>query len=106
MTWIYLLLGGFFEVVWASTMKLSNGFSHFWYSISTVIGMLFSFGFLALAVTNLPLSIAYPVWTGIGAVGSIIVGVVFFKDQLSLLTWVFVVLLIVGILGIKFTSGH
>lgn len=106
MTWMYLFLGGFFEVVWASTMKMSNGFSHFWYSFSTVIGMLFSFGFLALAVKNLPLSIAYPFWTGIGAVGSIIVGVVFFKDQLSLLTWVFVILLIVGILGIKFTSGH
>ncbi|OTN75493.1 small Multidrug Resistance protein [Enterococcus sp. 8G7_MSG3316] len=106
MTWFYLVLGGLFEVVWASTMKLSNGFTHLWYSLATVIGMVFSFGFLALAVKQLPLSIAYPVWTGIGAVGSIIVGVILFKDQLSLLTWFFVVLLIVGILGIKFTSGH
>jgi len=52
MTWIYLLLGGLFEVVWASTMKLSNGFSQLWYSVLTVIGMVFSFGFLALAVNN------------------------------------------------------
>lgn len=106
MTWIYLLMGGLFEVVWASTMKLSNGFTQLWYSVLTVIGMVFSFGFLALAVKQLPLSISYPVWTGIGAVGSILVGVVFFKDHLSPLTWFFVVLLIVGILGIKFTSGH
>lgn len=106
MTWIYLLMGGLFEVVWASTMKLSNGFTQLWYSILTVIGMVFSFGFLALAVKQLPLSISYPVWTGIGAVGSILIGVIFFKDHLSPLTWFFVVLLIVGILGIKFASGH
>ena len=73
MTWVYLILGGLFEVVWATTMKLSQEFSHFGYSLLTILGMMFSFGFLALAVKHLPLSIGYPVWTGIGAVGSIFV---------------------------------
>lgn len=106
MTWIFLFLGGIFEVVWATTMKLSNGFTNIWYSLYTIIGMIFSFGFLALAVKHIPLSISYPVWTGIGAVGSIIIGVVLFKDHLSFATWIFVAMLIVGIIGIKVTSGH
>ena len=106
MTWIYLIIAGLFEVVWASTMKLSNGFTNLMYAAITILGMLASFGFLALAVKHWPISIAYPVWTGIGAVGSIIVGVVCFKDQLSPLTWLFVALLIIGIIGIKVTSGH
>jgi quaternary ammonium compound-resistance protein SugE len=66
--------------------------------------MILSFGFLALAVKHLPLSLAYPVWTGIGAVGSIIVGVVLFKDQLQPATWFFIALLVIGIIGIKVTS--
>ena len=67
--------------------------------------MVLSFWFLALAVKHLPLSLAYPVWTGIGAVGSIIVGVVLFKDQLQPATWFFIALLVIGIIGIKVTSG-
>lgn len=106
MTWVYLILGGLFEVVWATTMKLSQGFSHFGYSLLTILGMMFSFGFLALAVKHLPLSIGYPVWTGIGAVGSIFVGLFLFKDQINPLTWFFIALLIIGIIGIKVTSGH
>ncbi|EHL99077.1 quaternary ammonium compound-resistance protein QacC domain protein [Lentilactobacillus parafarraginis F0439] len=68
--------------------------------------MIASFGFLALAVKHLPISIVYPVWTGIGAVGSILVGVVFFKDQIPTITWLFIALLIIGIIGIKITAGH
>lgn len=106
MTWIYLILGGLFEVVWATTMKLSQGFSHMGYSLLTILGMIFSFGFLALAVKHLPLSIGYPVWTGIGAVGSILVGLFLFKDQINPLAWIFIILLIIGLIGIKITSGH
>lgn len=106
MTWLLLFIAGIFEVAWATTMKLSQGFSHLGYSLATVLGMILSFLFLELAVKHLSLSLAYPIWTGIGAVGSIIVGVVLFKDQLSLLAWGFVVLLIIGIIGIKVTSGH
>lgn len=109
MSWIYLLIAGIFEVVWSTAMKLSNGFSVLLYSVITVIGMIISFGSLVLATKSLPLSLAYPIWTGIGAVGSVIVGVILFHDQLSGLTWVFGVLLVVSIIGIKMikmTSGN
>lgn len=106
MSWIYLLIAGVFEVFWAATMKLSNGFSVLSYSIATLIGLVISFGGLILATKNLSLSIAYPIWTGIGAVGAIIVGVVLFNDHFSATTWVFVVLLVISIIGIRITAGH
>lgn len=105
MQWFYLVLAGGFEVVWATFMKMSHGFSRLGFTLATLAGMVLSFWFLALAVKHLPLSLAYPVWTGIGAVGSIIVGVVFFKDQLQPATWFFIALLVIGIIGIKVTSG-
>lgn len=104
MTWLYLVVAGIFEVFWATMMKLSNGFSHLGYAAATVIGMILSFGFLALATKHLPLSIAYPIWTGIGAVGAILVGVLLFKDQIAPVTWLFIAMLIIGIIGIKVTS--
>ncbi|KIS04293.1 DMT family transporter [Paucilactobacillus wasatchensis] len=106
MSWVYLVIAGLFEVVWATAMKLSNGFSHIGFSIATVVGMILSFFFLARATKILSLSLAYPVWTGIGAVGSVLIGVLLFKEQLSLMTWVFVILLVVSIVGIKISSGH
>ena len=106
MSWIFLFLAGVFEVVWASTMKLSQGFSILKYDILTIVGMLVSFGFLTLAMKKLPLGIAYPIWTGIGAVGAILVGALIFKDKVPSLTWVFVLMLVVGLIGIKITSGH
>lgn len=106
MSWIYLLIAGIFEVVWAAAMKLSNGFSNLPYAALTLGGMVISFVGLIMATKHLPLSLAYPIWTGIGAVGSIIVGVVLFHDQLPTITWFFVILLIVAIIGIKLTAGH
>ncbi|MEG1282874.1 MAG: multidrug efflux SMR transporter, partial [Lactococcus sp.] len=94
MSWIFLFLAGIFEVVWASTMKLSQGFSILKYDILTIVGMLVSFGFLTLAMKKLPLGIAYPIWTGIGAVGAILVGALIFKDKVPSLTWVFVLMLV------------
>ena len=104
--WIFLVVAGIFEMFWATMMKLSEGFSKWNYSLLTVIGMIASFYFLAKSLHSLPMSLAYPIWTGIGAVGSILIGVFFFKDHLSLLTSFFVALLIVGIIGIKVTSRH
>ena len=105
MQWFYLVLAGGFEGVWSTFMKMSHGFSRLGFTLATLAGMVLSFWFLALAVKHLPLSLAYPVWTGIGAVGSIIVGVVLFKDQLQPATWFFIALLVIGIIGIKVTSG-
>lgn len=106
MSWIYLLIAGIFEVVWATTMKLSEGFSILAYSVATIVGRLISFGSLVLATKNLPLSIAYPIWTGIGTVGAILMGVLLFHDHFSVLTWPFVLLLVISIIGIKVTRGH
>jgi quaternary ammonium compound-resistance protein SugE len=106
MEWIYLLTAGIFEVFWATMMKLSNGFSVMIYSMAMILGMMISFGSLILAVRSLPLSLAYPIWTGIGAAGSIIIGVILFHDHFPPATWAFTVLLVISIIGIKITAGH
>lgn len=106
MTWIYLILAGLFEVFWATTMKLSQGFTQLGWSIATIVGQISSFVGLLIAIKNLPIGIVYPVWTRIGAVGSVIVSMTLFHDQMSMLTWLFVILLIVAIIGIKVTSSH
>ncbi|EEJ71979.1 small multidrug resistance protein [Lactobacillus ultunensis DSM 16047] len=104
MTWIYLILAGLCEVWWATTMKLSNGFHNVFWSIITVIGMIASFWGLIVASKHLPIGIAYPVWTGIGAVGSVIISVILFHNQMNWVTWVFVILLIISIIGIKISA--
>lgn len=104
MAWLYLMIAGLLEVVWATFMKLSDGFHKLGFTALTVIGMVASFICLAEATRRLPMSLAYPIWTGIGAVGTVVIGVVFFDDQISTLTWVFVALLLIGIVGIKLTS--
>lgn len=106
MQWIYLIIAGLFETFWATTLKLSNGFSNLIYSILTIVGMIISFGALSLATKNLDLSVAYPIWTGIGAVGTVIIGIFLFKENLSWSTLFFVILLIISIIGIKMTSGE
>lgn len=104
MAWIDLLVAGILEVFWSTMMKWSDGFSKLNYSVLTVLGMIASFYFLSKAIKVLPMSLSYPVWTGIGAVGSIIIGVVLFHDKLAPVTWLFVALLLIGIVGIKVTS--
>lgn len=104
MAWIYLVVAGVFEVVWATFMKFSDGFHKLGFTALTIIGMLISFWCLAEATRRLPMSIAYPIWTGIGAVGTVIIGVVLFGDRLSPITWFFVGCLFIGIIGIKLTS--
>lgn len=106
MAWAALITAGLGECFWAAMMKLSEGFSRPVYTVLTVIGMVFSFAALIYATKTLPLSLAYPIWTGIGAVGAVVIGVCFFGDRVPAATWVFVVLLIVSIVGIKLTAGH
>lgn len=105
MSWIYLLLAGLSEILWATTMKLSQGFTKIGWAILTVVGLIASMIFLLQAVKQLPFSLAYPIWTGIGAVGSVIMGVALFHDRFPLITWVFIILLVVAIIGIKLTAG-
>lgn len=106
MEWVYLLVAGGLEVFWSTCLKLSEGFSVLRFSILTVIGMIFSFLFLSQATKTLPLGTSYAIWTGIGALGAVIVGVLLFKESVSPLRLMFVALLLIGIIGLKATSGH
>ena len=106
MAWLELLIAGGMEVFWSTFMKLSEGFTRPLYTALTIGGMIVSFLFLAQATRVLPLGTAYAVWTGIGAVGAVIVGIVVCKEPVTALRMVFVVLLLMGIVGLKATSGH
>ena len=106
MAWIFLVVAGLMEVLWSTSLKLSHGFTQLWYSVLTVAGMVVSFLFLAQAMKTLPLGTAYAMWTGIGDVGAVIVGIVFFREAVTLPRMVFVALLLIGLLGLKATSGH
>ena len=101
-----LLLAGGLEVFWSTFMKLSEGFTRPLYTVLTLIGLVLSFLFLSQATRVLPLGTAYAIWTGIGAVGAVVVGIVIFKEPVTALRMVFVVLLLTGIIGLKATSGH
>ena len=106
MEWVYLIVAGGLEVFWSTCLKLSEGFSVLRFSILTVMGMIFSFLFLSQATKTLPLGTSYAIWTGIGALGAVIVGVLLFKESVSPLRLMFVALLLIGIIGLKATSGH
>jgi quaternary ammonium compound-resistance protein SugE len=104
MAWILLIVAGLFEVVWACSMKLSNGFTHLSYSLITVVMMMASFGLLSFAMRSLPLGTAYTVWTGIGAVGAFIVGIAFLGEQFSLVRLIAAVLIVGGLVLMKLST--
>ena len=106
MAWVYLIIAGGLEVFWSTFMKLSEGFTRPLYTVLTLIGLVLSFLFLSQATRVLPLGTAYAIWTGIGAVGAVVVGIVIFREPVTALRMVFVVLLLTGIIGLKATSGH
>mgnify|MGYP005960260649 FL=1 len=106
MAWFDLFIAGIFEVVWSTCLKYSHGFTNVMFTVLTFIGMGFSFWFLAHAVKSLPMGTAYAIWTGIGALGAVIVGVILFKEPVTLVRLFFVVMLLTGIIGLKLTSGQ
>jgi len=106
MAWIYLFFAGVFEVVWATTMKQSDGFTKLMPTLVTGVTMLISLGLLALALRSLPLGTAYAIWTGIGAIGAFIVGIVAFGEAATLFRIVSVSLIVAGLIGLKLSSGH
>ena len=106
MAWIYLFFAGVFEVVWATTMKQSDGFTRLMPTLVTGVTMLISLGLLALALRSLPLGTAYAIWTGIGAIGAFIVGIVAFGEAATLFRIVSVSLIVAGLIGLKLSSGH
>lgn len=104
MSWIILVAAGLFEVVWAAALKMSNGFTNIKADILFVIGMVLSVGLLSLAMKAIPMGTAYAVWTGIGAVGGVVAGLIFFGESASILRLVSVALIIIGIVGLKLTA--
>ncbi len=105
MAWIYLLLAGLFEVVWAIGLKYTDGFSRLWPSVGTLAAMAVSIVLLAMAVKTLPVGTAYAVWTGIGALGAVALGIVLFGDPATPMRLACVALVLVGIVGLKLTAG-
>lgn len=105
MSWIILFLAGLFEVGWAIGLKYTEGFTRLWPTVGTVASMAISVGLLGLAMRDLPVGTAYAVWTGIGAVGTVILGIVLFGDPANAPRLVCVGLIVAGILGLKLTSA-
>ena len=101
MHWIYLVIAGVLEVVWAFYMKQSAGFTRPLESVVTIVAMIASFTLLSLAMKALPLGSAYAIWTGIGAVGAFIVGVVFLGESANVMRAASAALILVGIIGLK-----
>ncbi len=101
MQWIILLLAGLFEIGWAITMKYSNGFTVLLPSVITAVGYIASAVFLSLALRHLPLGTAYAMWTGMGIVGTSILGVFLFQEKLSVPQVICIILILVGIIGLK-----
>ena len=104
MAWLYLILAGALEVAWAFGLK-KYGLKFTPGSIATVIGVIVSFWLLHLAMKSLPLGIAYPVWTGIGAIGSAIVGMIVLNESRDVVRIFCIVLIVAGIVGLKAFSG-
>ncbi|MEE4451807.1 quaternary ammonium compound efflux SMR transporter SugE [Novosphingobium resinovorum] len=101
MPWVLLFVAGLLEVVWAFSMKQSQGFTRLWPSLVTIAAMLASFGLLAAAMRALPLGTAYAVWTGIGAVGAFLAGIVFLGEAASVLRLLAAALILGGIVLMK-----
>lgn len=104
MSWIHLILAGLLEIGWAISMKFSEGFSKPGFSILTIILMIASFGLLALALKQLPISTAYAIWTGIGAVGTAIIGMAFLGESADWRKVLCIALIAGGIIGLKMSS--
>lgn len=104
MHWILLVLAGLFEVGWAIGLKYSHGFTRLWPSVATVLAMAVSLGLLGLAMKSLPVGTAYAIWVGVGAVGTVILGIVLFGEPVNALRVVSVLLIVAGLVGLKLAT--
>ena len=104
MSWVYLFIAGLTEIAWAIGLKQTHGWTRLWPSVITAVLMVVSFAFLSLALKTLPIGTAYAVWTGIGAVGTAIVGIYFFGEPRDAVRIFCIVLIIAGVAGLKVFS--
>jgi quaternary ammonium compound-resistance protein SugE len=101
MAWVMLFIAGLFEIGWAVGLKYTDGFTRLWPTIGTAVSLVASMALLGLAVRTLPLGTAYAVWTGIGTVGTAVLGIALFHEPVTAFRVVFISLIVVGILGLK-----
>ncbi|MGZ8433110.1 MAG: quaternary ammonium compound efflux SMR transporter SugE [Candidatus Binatia bacterium] len=105
MAWIYLYIAGLLEIFWAISLKYTEGFSNLRWSVVTVVGMTASFYFLAQALKTIPVGTGYAIWTGIGAAGTAILGIVLFSESAGLPRLFCIGVIVAGIVGLKLTSS-
>lgn len=99
--WILLVAAGLLEIVWATTLKTTDGWQRLWPSVLTLAAMIASFFLLARAMQRLPAGLSYTVWVGIGAVGTVIAGALLYKERLAMPQIVCIALVVIGIVGLK-----
>lgn len=104
MAWTILLIAGLFEVAWAIGLKYTEGFTRLWPSLGTVLAMIMSLWLLGIAMKSLPVGTAYSVWVGIGAVGTVVLGIVLLKEPANAARLISVALIIAGIVGLKLAT--
>jgi quaternary ammonium compound-resistance protein SugE len=102
--WLALLAAGLLEIAWALGLKYSDGLTRFWPTALTVVAIVLSFGLMALALRSLPFGTAYAIWTGIGAAGSIIVGMLVFSESADPVRILCLTLIVAGMVGLKLNS--
>ena len=104
MAWLILLIAGLFETVWAVGLKYTEGFTRLWPSVITAAGMVISLYLLSIALKQLPIGTAYAVWTGIGAVGTALIGIFFLGEPKDIARILSILLIVAGIVGLKIFS--
>jgi quaternary ammonium compound-resistance protein SugE len=102
--WLALFLAGLLEIGWALGLKFSDGFTRFWPSVATIAAIILSFGLIAIALKSLPFGTVYALWTGIGAAGSMVVGMVAFGESADMGRVVCLALIIAGMVGLKLAT--
>jgi quaternary ammonium compound-resistance protein SugE len=102
--WLALFAAGLLEIAWAFGLKYSDGLTRFWPSAATLVAIVFSFGLMAVALKSLPFGTAYAIWTGIGAAGSILVGMLVFSEPADPVRVLCLTLIVAGMIGLKLNS--
>ena len=105
MNWTILVVAGLFEVGWAIGLKYTEGFTRLWPTVWTVLAMIISLGLLGVAMKTLPVGTAYSVWVGVGAIGTVILGIVLLGEPVSAARMISVALILAGIVGLKLSTA-
>jgi quaternary ammonium compound-resistance protein SugE len=105
MAWVYLAIAAAFEIMFAMSMKYSEGFTRLWPTLVTVVGVFGGIGFLTLALKDLPVSVAYPIWTGVGTLGTVLLGFLLLGEAMTAAKLVSALAIVAGVAGLKVSAG-